>query len=394
PLECLLFMRNIRSLSYFEQMKGRGCRVMDPDALQSVTPDAKHKTGFVIVDAVGVCEEEKSATKPLDRNPKVPLDKILILVAAGAADPDFVSTLAARLARLDRQLEGDQRAAVERAAGGEKLPSLASKLLASIDPDQVAREAVAKFKLPVGQEPTEVQLAQVEQERMRQALRPFHDPKLRDAILGAKQSLEQVIDEQTRDVLLKAAFDANALAKAKSMLTSFREFIEKNKDEIEALKVLYSRPYRAGLRFRQVKELAQAIQRPPYQLHPELLWQAYKAVEPEKVNGQGGKALVDVIALVRHAIDPATALAPVAITVEERYQKWLTDQAATGAKFTPEQRRWLEAIKDHIASSLAIEPEDLDDVPFNQMGGPGRAHELFGDRLQNILEDLNARLVA
>ena len=27
PLECLLFMRNIRSLSYFEQMKGRGCRI-------------------------------------------------------------------------------------------------------------------------------------------------------------------------------------------------------------------------------------------------------------------------------------------------------------------------------------------------------------------------------
>src|SRR3954453_7991584 len=91
PLECLIFMRNIRSLGYFEQMKGRGCRVVDPNVLQSVTPDAKHKTHFVIVDAVGVCEEEKSATKPLDRQPSVSLDKILSFVAAGAVGDDLVS---------------------------------------------------------------------------------------------------------------------------------------------------------------------------------------------------------------------------------------------------------------------------------------------------------------
>ena len=117
PLECLIFMRNIRSLSYFEQMKGRGCRVVDPDVLQSVTPDAKHKTHFVIVDCVGVCEDEKTATKPLDRKPSVPLDKILGLVAAGAANDDVVSTLASRLARLEQQVEPIQHAAIEQRLG-------------------------------------------------------------------------------------------------------------------------------------------------------------------------------------------------------------------------------------------------------------------------------------
>src|SRR5262249_36553575 len=97
PLECLLFLRNIRSLGYFEQMKGRGSRVIDPDSLQSVTPDAKAKTHYVIVDAVGVCEDEKTTSRPLDRQPFVALDKVLNLVAAGAADADLVSTLAARL---------------------------------------------------------------------------------------------------------------------------------------------------------------------------------------------------------------------------------------------------------------------------------------------------------
>jgi type I restriction enzyme, R subunit len=101
-----------------------------------------------------------------------------------------------------------------------------------------------------------------------------------------------------------------------------------------------------------------------------------------------------VIALVRHAIDPNTPLAPIGLTVEERYKQWLADQMAAGANFTPEQRRWLDAIKDHIATSLAIDRDDLDEVPFNQIGGLGRAYELFGDKLPAILDELNARLAA
>jgi type I restriction enzyme R subunit len=394
PLECLLFMRNIRSLSYFEQMKGRGCRVMDADALQGVTPDALAKTHFVIVDAVGVCHEDKTASKPLDRQPSVPLDKILALVAAGAADADLVSTLAARLARLNRELLPDEKTAISVASGGADVTTLAAGLLRSIDPDEVEAQARKKHGIPEGQAPTDLQVKAVEEERIRAALKPLHNPKLRGLILDVKRSHEQVIDEQSRDVLVKAGFDAGALEKARSLITTFKRFIEEHKEEIEALKVLYSRPYRAGLRFAQVKELARALQAAPGALLPQRLWQAYKAVEPEKVKGQGGNALVDVIALVRHALDPATILAPVGVTVEERYQIWLSSRAEAGVSFSSEQRRWLDAIKDHIARSVAIEPEDLDDVPFNQMGGPGRAHELFGDRLQTLLEELNARLVA
>jgi type I restriction enzyme R subunit len=400
PLECLIFMRNVRSLGYFEQMKGRGCRVVDPDVLQSVTPDARHKTHFVIVDAVGVCEEEKAATKPMDRKPSVSLDKILSLVAAGAVHVDVVSTLASRLARLDQEIDPIQQAAVVKASGGKSLAELNSELLHSIDPDTNTQLAAAQFAVPPDQQPTEEQVAQVEQQQMAAALRPFHDPKLREAILGAKRSLEQVIDEQTPDQLLRAGFDAQALEKAKAMLTSFRQFIEENKDEIEALQVLYSVPYRAGLKFRHVKDLAAKLNQPPFYVDPNRpdsltrLWQAYEVVEPGNVRGKGGKQLVDVIALVRHAIDPSAPLAPVGMTVEERYQQWLADKQAAGFTFTTDQRRWLDAIKDHIASSLAIEQDDLEEVPFNAIGGLGRAYELFGDKLAAILDELNARLAA
>jgi type I restriction enzyme, R subunit len=400
PLECLVFMRNIRSLTYFEQMKGRGCRVIDPDKLQSVTPDARHKTHFVIVDAVGVCAEDKSCTKPLDRKPSVSLDKILNLVAAGAANDDVVSTLAARLARLNQQADEPEQTAIEQASGGKSLAALSGALLTSIDPDINAGLAAAKFNVPAEQEPTDEQITTVEREQMAIALTPFHNPRLREAILAAKRSLEQVIDEQTPDELVRAGFDAEAKAQAQSMLTSFRQFIEDNKDEIEALKVLYSVPYRAGLRFRHVKELAAKLNQPPFFVDPQRpesltrLWQAYEMVEPAQVRGRGGKQLVDVIALVRHAIDPATPLAPVGMTVEERYRQWLADKQAAGIAFTIDQQKWLDAIKDHIASSLAIEQDDLEEVPFNTIGGLGRAYELFGDQLAAILDELNVRLAA
>jgi len=405
PLECLIFMRNIRSLGYFEQMKGRGCRVVDPDVLQSVTPDARHKTHFVIVDAVGVCEDEKSATKPMDRKPSVPLDKILNLVAAGAASDEVVSTLASRLSRLDQEVDPIQQTAIQKASGGKTLAELSAGLLKSIDPDVNTELAIEKFKVPEGPnseapEPTEEQIIEVEREQMATSLKPFHDPKLRDAILAAKRSLEQIIDEQTPDQLLRAGFDAQALEKAKSMLTSFRKFIEENKDEIEALQVMYSVPYRSGLKFHQVKELAAKLNQPPFFVDPNQpesltrLWQAFELVEPDKVNGKGGKKLVDVIAMVRHAIDPNTPLAPVDITVQERYQQWMAEKQSAGVVFTTDQKKWLDAIKDHIAASLNIEQDDLEEVPFNTIGGLGRAYELFGDRLAAILDELNVRLAA
>jgi type I restriction enzyme R subunit len=397
PLECLVFMRNVKSLGYFEQMKGRGCRIVSPDELTKVTPDAKVKTHFVIVDCVGVCLEEKSATKPLDREPSVPLDKLLDLVSKGVASDDLASSIASKLVRLDQRLDDNQREMIQEASGGRSLQQISADLLTSIDPDKNTELAKTQFSVD---EPSDDQVAKVERERVAEALKTFHQPKLREAILGARRSLDQVIDEQTPDVLLKAGFSEEALLKARTMLTSFKKFIEDNKDEIEAIKILYSRPYRAGLRFKHIKELAAKLHQPPFYVDPSRpeslvrLWQAYELTEPEKVKGKGGKQLVDVVALVKHALDPSTLLAPMGITVEERYQEWLGEKEQAGINFTADQKKWLDAIKDHIASSLAIEQDDLEEVPFNTIGGLGRAYELFGDTLAPILDELNMRLAA
>ena len=289
PLECLLFMRNINSASYFEQMKGRGTRVIKSDDLMAVTPDTRHKTRFIIVDAVGVCERDKTHAKPLNRKPSVSLEKLLQMVAQGIAHPDVVSTLAARLARLDQELDEQAEQDIRTEANGRSLSELTAGLLDSMDPDKNDAKAREMFNLTPDEEVTEEQLDQVEMESMTEALKPFHNPNLRELILKIKTALEQVIDEITQDKLLDADFDAAAKDKARSKLEDFRKFLDENRDEIEALQILYSKPYRHGLRYDQVKELAAALERPPLSIpEPEdRLWRLYKAVEPEKVKGQG-----------------------------------------------------------------------------------------------------------
>ena len=98
--------------------------------------------------------------------------------------------------------------------------------------------------------------------------------------------------------------------------------------------------------------------------------------------------------LVRFALEQQPVLAPFADSVSERFSEWLMDKAKAGAAFSPEQFAWLNLIRNHIATSLSIEPEDLDLSPFNQRGGLGKAHQLFGEQLPGLLEELNTALAA
>jgi type I restriction enzyme, R subunit len=395
-IECLLFMRNIESAAYFEQMKGRGVRVISSDDLAARTPDSLGKDRFVIVDAVGVCERDKTHSKPLDRQPTVPLEKLLQMAAQGVASADLASTLGARLARLATQAEYEQHTSVAKLAGGKDLHGLAADLFSAVSGDAIAQHAMMKSG---GMEPSEAQLDQAEAELAQAALKPFFDPKLRELIVAIKSSIEQVIDEITQDELVMAQFDAAAREKAMNTVREFRAFVETHKADIEAIRILYSQPYRAGLRYRQIKDLAAKLSTAPFNVDPKKpesvnhLWTAHRAVEPEKVRGRA-HGLADLVALVRHAIQPAEPVAPVAERVEARYTAWLADKAKAGLKFTPDQKKWLDAIKDHIASAFAIEHDDFSDVPFSHMGGLGKVHQLFGERLPKLLAEMNERLAA
>jgi type I restriction enzyme R subunit len=392
PLEVVLFMRNVRSRNFFEQMKGRGVRVISPTDFQAVTPDAKAKTRFVVVDAVGVTEANLSDSYSLERQRSVPLDALLDQVARGNREPDVLSSLASRLARLDRQLSPQDRRLLQETANGAALSDLTSALVRAADPDAAldrAREATGQ------DDPTPDAVAQARGQLLEAAAKPFaSNPALRQRIVDIRRQYEQTIDTMSQDTLLQAGYSADAAERAKAVVRSFEQFLADHRDEITALQVLYSRPYRQRLRFQDIRALADALQAPPNGLTPDRLWQAYQQLERTRVRGSGQRVLADVVSLVRFAVHQDDELAPFADRVGERFAAWMAAQEARGQAFTPDQQRWLEDIRDYIKGSVSMGLDDFQLAPFAQQGGLGRAYALFGDRLPAVVDELNVELAA
>ena len=388
PVEVVFFMRNVRSRNFFEQMKGRGVPTISDTDFNAVTPDAKGKERFVIVDAVGVTESELSESYSLDRHPSVPFDKLLDMVAMGDRDTDTLSSLASRLARLDRRISPQDRQAIEAGPGGATLKELVSELMNATDTDV----ALVAARSATGQHnPPEEAVAQAARQLLDAAAKPFaSNPELRQRLAEIHRVYEQTIDTVSEDTVLRAEFSE---AEADALTRSFREYIEENKDEITALQVLYQRPYSQRLSYADVRALADALQSPPRSWTPAGLWDAYRQLDQSRVRGSSQRVLADIVSLVRYAIGNEEELAPFAQRVEERFRGWLAMQETAGRDFTDEQRQWLEDIKDHIAGGVSIDSGDLQYAPFAQRGGIGRAYAVFGDELAALLEELNLALV-
>jgi type I restriction enzyme R subunit len=269
------------------------------------------------------------------------------------------------------------------------------QLIQASDPDAHIDRAREVAGLPPDAMPDDAQIASARDELVDAATMPIgSNVELRNALIAMQARSEQVIDTVSQDQVLSAGFSAEATERSRATTRDFRRYIEEHKDEITALQILYNRPYGAQLSFKDLKELAAAIQAPPRSWTADALWRAYEQVDKSRVRGSGPRILTDLVSLVRFAMEQEDELAPFRERVNARFDEWVTAQDANGRRFTAEQRRWLELIRDHIASSYAIEREDFDDVPFSQHGGLGRMYDLFGDDYKEILTDLNQALAA
>ena len=391
PIECLIFMRDVRSKNYFEQMKGRGTRTLGKDDLQKVTPSAtENKDHFVIVDAVGVTKSKKSDTRTLERKPSVSMKELMMNVALGAKDEDTLTSLANRIIRLNSQMTGSERKAFNEKVG-VSAGKLAENLLNAFDEDIITAKAKAQFS---SAEPTPEQYAQVRKEAIIEAVKPFHDPEVREFIENVRRSHEQIIDNTNPDAVVFAGFDNQQEANADRVIQSFRDFIEANKDEIIALRIIYSQTYKDrpmvinGLKTLYEKLKAQGVT-------IDRLWDCYAIKKPDKVRGKSTvHQLADLISIIRFEMGYGDNLQPFAETVNYNFMRWTLKRNAGAVHFTDEQMEWLRLIKDHIAVSLSIEPDDLDLNPFDRKGGLGRFYEVFGDSYEAILIEMNIELVA
>ncbi|HYC90465.1 MAG TPA: type I restriction-modification enzyme R subunit C-terminal domain-containing protein [Thermoanaerobaculia bacterium] len=397
PVEIVMFMRAVKSRVLFEQMKGRGVRVIDPNDLQAVSgAHARAKTHFVIVDCVGMTETQLADTQPLERKRSVALGTLLEHVAMGGTDPEMLSSLASRLSRLDKECGPKEHARITEVSGGVALSDISHGIVEGLDPDRQLAEAHRMFGVPEAEEPTDAQVRNAAETLLKAATVPLAtSPALRMLLADLKRELEQVIDEVSQDELLEAGASEEAKEKAKALVTSFEQFIEENRDEIEALQFFYAQPHSRRLTFRDIKELAAAIKAPPRSWTPEKLWRAYETLRKDRVRGASGQRLLtDIVSLVRFAVHKDDELVPFGEQVRERFEQWLAQQRDAGHAFTPEQRRWLEMMRDHIATSLEMTVEDFDLAPFVEEGGLGRAAQVFGGELRRVLDELNGALAA
>ena len=390
PLECLIFMRDVRSKNYFEQMKGRGTRTLSKEDLQKVTPSATdNKDHFVIVDAVGVTKSRKTDTRTLERKPSVSLKELMMNVVLGARDEDTLTSLANRVIRLNSQMTKQEKKTFESkvtvSAG-----KLAEDLLNAFDEEILTAKAKEQFSTEA---PTEEQISLVQKEEIKKAVQPILIPEARDCIENIRRSHEQIIDNTNLDKVVNIGFDHQQQENANRIIQSFRDFIEENKDELLALRIIYSQPYQdRAMVIEQLKALYAKLTAKG--ITAERLWDCYAIVKPERVKRGTIAQLTDLISLVRFELGYMDKLEPFADRVNFNFMQWTLKRNAGAVHFTEEQMEWLRLIKDHIVSSLSIVPDDLDYTPFDHKGGLGRFYQVFGEQYEAILKEMNQVLVA
>jgi type I restriction enzyme R subunit len=315
-------------------------------------------------------------------------------VVLGTRDEDTLTSLASRLTRLERQITPQEKEKTKEITGGKTINKITADLLEAFDPDKIIQKAKTIHSAKEDEEIPEEILKKANEELAKEASSVFDDAKFRDYIENVRKKHEQIIDTLNLDVITGAGWSKQVKEKAEETIKSFKEFLQANKDEIIAIEIFYSQPYRRReLTFKMIKELCDVLKTTKPAIAPLPVWRAYELIE--NVNGTQPKdELTALVALVRHALDIDPELINYEQTVNKNFQTWVFKKQAGALKFTKEQMDWLRMIKDHIASSVHVERDDFDNTPFAELGGLAKAHMLFGNELDEIINELNEALAA
>lgn len=395
PLECLLFMRDVKSRNYFEQMKGRGTRTITLDDLKKVTPSAKFtKDHFVIVDAIGVTRSLKTDSRPLEKKPSVPLKDLLQAVAVGARDEELFTSLANRLIRLEKQLTPKEKEKFAEIADGKNIITVAKELLEAFDPDVLEDIRTIVEGMKQGATPVEIEAEVNRQtEKLRNEAARVFTGELNEYIENVRKFHSQRIDQMNPDEVVTVGWAEENKDKAKELIEDFSQWMQENKDELLALQIFYNQPYRRReLTYTMIKEVLEKLQADKPLLAPMNVWRAYEALE--QCNGSPRNQLTAIVSLIRKVVGWDKMLTTFDKTIDKNFQDWVFRKQAGATKFNEEQMQWLRMIKEHITNSFHIERDDFDYNPFDALGGLGKMWQLFGEQAEDIINELNEVLAA
>ncbi|WP_281297014.1 DEAD/DEAH box helicase family protein [Flavobacterium limnophilum] len=398
PLEVLLFMRDVKSRSYYEQMKGRGTRTCSVEELKAKgTPSARFsKDHFVIIDAIGVESSQKTDSRPLEKAPGVSLKDILANVAMGNTSEDMLTTLANRLIRLERQLSEKDKLKFAEQADGFTINHIVKQLLNAYDPDTLTNSETGIRNVMRGFAPIEIEKA-IETEKQKlieAAVAVFHNPDLRDFIVDIRKKYDQIIDVVNIDAITNIGWVKDHASASSALIEDFKSWIESHKDEITALQLFYAQDYRhRTFTYKMIKELSEKLKTEKPLLAPLTVWRAYEQLE--KTNGSTKSELIALVSLIRRVSGIDTMLTAYDKTVDKNFQNWIFKKnAGQHNAFTEDQMQWLRMMKDYVANSFHIDRDDFDLSPFNAEGGLSKMWQLFGEETDVIINELNEVLAA
>mgnify|MGYP003582888316 FL=1 len=397
PLEVLLFMRDVKSRSYYEQMKGRGTRTCSIEELKAKgTPSAKFsKDHFVIIDAIGVENSQKTDSRPLEKAPGVSLKNVLDSIVMGNTSEDMLTTLANRLIRLERQLSEKDKLKFVEQSNGYTINHIVKQLLNAYDPDTIEKtERSVKTKLQ-GFAPIEIDQT-IEEERkllIDNAVSFFDNPDLREFIIDVRKKYDQIIDVVNIDTITKIGWVKDQNEEANIVITNFKNWIENHKDEITALQIFYAQDFRhRSFTYKMIKDLCEKLKTDKPLLAPLTIWKAYEQLE--KTNGSAKNELIALVSLIRRISGIDSTLTAYDRTVDKNFQDWVFKKQAGPLKFSEVQMQWLRMMKDYVANSFHIDRDDFDLSPFNAQGGLSKMWQLFGEQTDKIINELNEVLAA
>ena len=402
-IEILVFMRDIRSENYYEQMLGRARRTMSKDELEQVNHNVgSQKLGYVVVDAVGVTKSPKTQGNKKcggDTKPSVGFKALLNGIAQGDYTDQTLTSAGTRLEHLYKVMTDKEKEQFKQLAGDD-LNKIAANLKHVHDEDQIQAEIKSQYPdfniiAPVEQESLR---KKVIRQRAKNAVIALN-PKVREFLFKVSNSNDQTIDPAI-DKILFQGFDTDVEQNKDKIRKTFREFIDLYRDEITALQIIYNQDYRnRSIDEQAIKDLYYRMTAYNSSLNQQLLFSAYA---DHTKNKSTLRQLVDIIQIIKYEWGHVSIITPFADHVRNNYRDWLFErnrnkQGERGAgtePFTKEQMQWLDLIRDYIAVNASIKAQNMRSGRFLELGGGAKFVKLFGSEAQNIINELNYKLSA
>src|SRR5574341_370582 len=339
-IENIVFVRPVKSRILFEQMMGRGTRLM---------PEI-NKTHFTVFDAVGVLEYFKQATDFTADPPEKPTRTVRDVVNAiyGNKDRQYnVKSLVRRLQRVAKNVSAEGREMFANYIPDGDIAAFASDL-----PTKLDKEWAATMKI-------------------------LRDDSFLDMMENYPRAKQPFLVSETKEDIAESEFIFRSADgkeyKPEDYISAFERFVRKNPDHIQALKILLEKP--ADFTTEELKELRVKLSKRPERFTEKNLRKAYH------------NELADIISIVRHAGKGEPLISP-----EERVDKAIS-VVKEGKKFTSAQEEWLKLIRNHLIENLIIDRQDFSYPPFSRHGAWKKANEIFEGKLPKLLTKINVAMI-